>query len=110
MIMVSFLMTPVAADPQTLRTKATWMSGDFGKIARAYERGAADFINRLNFGPGARVLDVACGTGNLAIPIARTGARVTGIDIAPNLIEQARSWALEEDLTIWFEEGDVEEM
>jgi SAM-dependent methyltransferase len=103
-------VTPVATDPQTLRAKATWMAGDFGRIAKSYEQGAAEFVKRLNFGPGARVLDVACGTGNLTIPIALSGARVTGIDLAPNLIDQARAWAMEQDLTIWFEEGDVEEM
>jgi ubiquinone/menaquinone biosynthesis C-methylase UbiE len=86
------------------------MAGDFGKIARAYEPGAAEFIARLNLRPGDRVLDVACGTGNLAIPAARTGARVTGIDIAPNLLEQAQAWARAEGLTIWVEEGNAEQM
>src|SRR4051794_2844033 len=76
--MLELMMAPVATNADTLRTKVTWMAGDFGKIAKAYERGAAEFIKRLNVGPGARVLDVACGTGNLAIPAARTGARVRG--------------------------------
>jgi SAM-dependent methyltransferase len=86
------------------------MSGDFGKIARSYAPGAAEFIDRLNFQPGDRVLDVASGTGNLAIPAARTGASVTGIDIAPNLVEQARAWARAEGLSIAFEEGNAEQM
>jgi ubiquinone/menaquinone biosynthesis C-methylase UbiE len=108
--MTTSTLAAVEIDALTARTKATWMAGDFGKIARAYEPGAAEFIARLNFRPGDRVLDVACGTGNLAIPAARTGARVTGIDIAPNLIEQAQAWARAEDLKIWFEEGDAEQM
>src|SRR5215218_2666671 len=108
--MLELMTAPVATNADTLRTKVTWMAGDFGKIAKAYERGAAEFINRLNVGPGARVLDVACGTGNLAIPAARTGARVRGIDIAPNLLKQARGWAEAERLTIWFDEGDAEHM
>jgi SAM-dependent methyltransferase len=57
-----------------------------------------------------RVLDVACGTGNLAIPAARLGAVVTGVDIAPNLIEQARENARREGLTIQFDEGDAENL
>lgn len=102
-------MTP-ASDALTERTRATWMAGDFGKIAKSYEPGAAEFITRLNLQPGEQVLDVACGTGNLAIPAARNGAQVTGIDIAPNLVEQAQAWARHEGLAIHFEEGNVEQM
>jgi ubiquinone/menaquinone biosynthesis C-methylase UbiE len=101
---------PVETDALTVRTKATWMAGDFGKIAKSYESGAAEFIARLNFQPNERVLDVACGTGNLAIPAARTGAQVIGIDIAPNLVEQAQAWARTEGLAIRFEEGNAEQM
>lgn len=90
------------------RLKGTWSAGDFGRIAASYETGAADFIDRLNFKPGQRVLDVACGTGNLAIPTARAGAKVVGIDIAPNLVEQARQRAAAARLDIQFDEGDAE--
>ena len=65
---------------------------------------------RLALKPGTRVLDVACGSGNLAIPAARAGAVVTGVDIAPNLIEQARARAASEGLTIQFDEGDAESL
>jgi ubiquinone/menaquinone biosynthesis C-methylase UbiE len=58
----------------------------------------------------ARVLDVACGTGNLAIPAARKGAQVWGIDIAPNSLEQARQRAAAEGLQAMFEEGDAEQL
>ena len=70
------------------KLKAVWSAGDFGQIAKYYVNDAADFIKRLNLKPGMTVLDVACGTGNLAIPAARTGASVTGVDIAPNSVEQ----------------------
>jgi len=106
-------MNPVTAAPTDVlsaRTKATWMAGDFGKIAQSYAPGATEFITRLNLQPGNQVLDVACGTGNLTIPAARTGAKVTGIDIAPNLVEQAQAWARLEGLTVAVEEGDVEQM
>jgi SAM-dependent methyltransferase len=95
-------------DPLTERIQATWTSGDFGRIAKGYERGAAEFIERLRLLPGEPVLDLACGTGNLALPAARTGARVAGIDIAPNLIDQARENAAREGLPIDFEVGDAE--
>jgi SAM-dependent methyltransferase len=92
------------------RLKGTWSAGDFGRIAVSYEVGAADFISRLAFKPRQRVLDVACGTGNLAIPAARAGAEVIGIDIAPNLVGQARQRAASERLAIKFEEGDAERL
>lgn len=97
-------------DSPNARTKATWMAGDFGKIAKSYEAGAADFINRLRLQPHSQVLDVACGTGNLTIPAARTGANVTGIDIATNLVEQAQARARVEGLTVTVEEGNAEQL
>src|SRR4029079_11425411 len=93
-----------------LKTKlrATWIAGDFGEIARYYADQAEDFVKRLDLKRGRKVLDVACGTGNLALPAARTGATVTGVDIAPNLVEQARENAKREGLNVQFDEGDAE--
>jgi ubiquinone/menaquinone biosynthesis C-methylase UbiE len=90
------------------RLRATWIAGDFGQIAKAYTTEAEDFVNRLNLKAGTKVLDVACGTGNTALPAARAGADVTGVDIAPNLIEQAREKAKLEGLNAKFDEGDAE--
>jgi SAM-dependent methyltransferase len=90
--------------------KATWMAGDFGKIARLQERTGEEFVQRLGLRPGMRVLDVACGTGNQSIPAARTGADVTGVDIATNLLEQARKRAEAEGLKARFIEGDAEQL
>jgi len=90
------------------RLRATWIAGDFGEIARFYADQAEDFITRLELKPGMNVLDVACGTGNLALPAARTGATVTGVDIAPNLVEQARENAKAAGLNAQFDEGDAE--
>ena len=101
--------TPII-DPLTERSRATWTSGDFGRIAAGYVRGAGEFIARLELGAGERVLDVACGTGNLAIPAARTGATVTGVDIAPNLVAQAKARAAAESLGISFDVGNAEEL
>ena len=100
----------VIIDPLTERSRATWTSGDFGRIAAGYVRGAGEFIARLELGAGERVLDVACGTGNLAIPAARTGASVTGIDIAPNLVAQAKARAEAESLAITFDVGNAEQL
>ena len=92
------------------RLKGMWMSGDFGEVARRIEASAEEFIARLELKPGTRVLDVACGTGNLAVPAARAGAIVTGVDIATNLIEQARARDASEGLAIQFDEGDAEKL
>lgn len=92
------------------RQKATWESGDFGQIARSIENFAEEFMAGLPLQPGLRVLDVACGTGNLAVIAARAGCAVNGIDIATNLVAQARARADEAGLAITFEEGDAEAM
>lgn len=92
------------------RIKATWMSGDYPQIAHFTEGTAQAFIDRLRLQPGSKVLDVACGNGNLAIPAAKAGAVVTGIDIAPNLLDQARERAVREGVDIQFDEGDAEDL
>ena len=97
-------------DALTQRVQATWTAGDFGRIAKGYESGAAEFVARLELGQAEAVLDVACGTGNLSLPAARAGASVTGIDIAPNLIAQAETNAASEALSIAFEVGDAERL
>jgi ubiquinone/menaquinone biosynthesis C-methylase UbiE len=92
------------------RMRDTWMAGDFGQIAQYSAKGGEEFVTRLAISRGMRVLDVACGTGNLAVPAARTGAQVTGVDIAPNLLEQARQRAAGQGLLATFEEGDAEQL
>src|SRR5262245_55238635 len=95
---------------EALKTKlrTTWIAGDFGEIASMYSPGALEFVDRLGIKPGMKVLDVACGTGNTALPEARLGADVIGVDIAPNLLEQARANASRAGLQIQFDEGDAE--
>lgn len=92
------------------RMKASWMAGDFGQIANYSAKASEEFVARTEIRPGAQVLDVACGTGNSAIPAAQAGGVVTGVDIATNLLEQARKRAAAEGLKMSFEEGDAEEL
>ena len=99
-----------AADPLVTRTRAVWTAGDFERIAAGYRPGAEAFISRLGLKKGEAVLDVACGTGNLTLPAARAGARVTGLDIAANLLVTARQRAAGEGLEIQFDEGNAEEL
>jgi SAM-dependent methyltransferase len=88
--------------------RSTWMAGDFGVVAKTISGGAEAFIARLDITAGSRVLDVACGTGNTSLPLAKQGCIVTGVDIAPNLLVQARERAAAEGLSIQFDEGDAE--
>ncbi len=101
-------MSDVPMDRIKESMQIAWMAGDFGVIAKTISGGAEKFVEALEIKPGMCVLDVATGTGNLAIPIARKGAKVIGVDIAANLLEQARERAKAEGLEVQFDEGDAE--
>lgn len=106
-------MQTVAPDFSQLKSnlKAVWMAGDFGQIANYSASTAAEFVRRTEIKTGSRILDVACGTGNVSIPAARAGGAVTGVDIATNLLEQAKQRAAAEKLDVLqFKEGDAEEL
>ena len=105
-------MGSTAPDITALKSKMreAWMAGDFGVIARYAEKAEEEFVERLQLAPGTRVLDVACGTGNTAIPAARAGAQVIGVDIASNLVTQARERARQAGVTAEFREGDAEQL
>ncbi len=90
--------------------RSIWMAGDFGVVAKTIAADAEAFIARLAIPSGSHVLDIACGTGNTSIPLAHQGCIVTGVDIAPNLLAQARERAAAEHLTITFDEGDAEQL
>ena len=72
------------------------------------EGGAREFYERLDIAPGCRLLDVACGSGQLALMAAKDGIEVTGVDIAATLVERARARAQAEGLRARFEEADAE--
>ena len=95
-------MMTMTLEMESLKTRlrTTWMSGDYGYFAKYLLPGAMDFLKRLDVAPGTKMLDVACGAGQIAIPAARAGVKVTGIDIAPNLIDQAQARARAEKLEI----------
>jgi SAM-dependent methyltransferase len=90
------------------RLKTIWMAGDYDRFSRYLESGAQEFYERLHFAPGSRLLDVGCGSGQLALIAAKDGLDVTGIDIAGNLVERARVRAQALGLRARFEEADAE--
>src|SRR6185503_13586719 len=92
-------------DPKTM-----WGSGNYAAVAdRILDAGEA-VVERGGVGAGMDVLDVACGTGNATIPAAKAGARVTGLDFAPALVEIARERAADAMVEIDFLEGDAQEL
>lgn len=105
--------TAVAA-PEMVRLKnglrGMWMSGDYDRFSRYMEAGTRDFYERLEVASGCRLLDVGCGAGQLALIAARDGVDVTGVDIAPNLVERAAARARAEGLKARFLEGDAEDL
>jgi len=90
------------------RLKATWSAGDYDRFSRYMEQGARIFYEQLDIPPGRQMLDVACGSGQLALWAARDGVSVTGVDIAPNLVKRAQARAHAEGLNARFLEGDAE--
>jgi ubiquinone/menaquinone biosynthesis C-methylase UbiE len=97
-------------DPLTERALTTWSAGDYDRIAAGFRREANAFVERLGLRRGLDVLDAACGTGNLTIPAAKSGARVTGFDLVPALLEVAARRAIMDQLWINFDQGTVEEV
>jgi SAM-dependent methyltransferase len=103
------LLTPETEDLKR-RLKATWNEGDYDTFSRYMEGDAERFYQRLNVAPGSTLLDVGCGSGQLALIAARAGARVTGCDIASNWVEKARARAAAEGLDARFDEADAESL
>jgi SAM-dependent methyltransferase len=92
------------------RARAIWGAGDFDAIAARIRDVGQGLVDRLEIQAGERVLDVACGTGNVSLPAAATGADVTGVDISPKLLEDARRNAANAGVEIEFVEGDAQDM
>jgi SAM-dependent methyltransferase len=92
------------------RQAAVWGSAPWERLAADAAGIHDDQIARLGVTPGERWLDLATGTGAIALRAARRGAAVTGQDLAPGLINTARRLAAEEDLEVVFEVGDCEEL
>jgi len=90
--------------------KQMWTAGDFADIARTIEEVAELIVERAGAGPGTEMLDVATGSGNVAIPAAQRGARVTGLDLTPKLLDAARRRAAEAGVEVQWIEGDAEQL
>jgi SAM-dependent methyltransferase len=99
-----------AIDVLKTRLKATWMDGNYDYFSRFMASSAVQFLDRLTIPPGAALLDVACGSGQVALLAAERGLKVTGVDIATNSILAARGRAVAAGLDARFDEGDAENL
>lgn len=90
------------------RLKETWSAGNYDLFSRYMEQGARTFYEQLDVSAGCQLLDVACGSGQLALWAARDGVSVTGVDIAQTLVRRAQARADAEGLNARFIEGDAE--
>ncbi|HEU0304207.1 MAG TPA: methyltransferase domain-containing protein [Gaiellaceae bacterium] len=100
----------VQLDEFKARQRAAWEAGDYATLSRYIEDIGERVVAGAGIEPGMRVLDVACGSGNAAIQSARAGAQVTGLDLAPKLLEQGREKAAAEGLDLEWVEGDAEKL
>lgn len=96
------------AAPAVNPNKALWEKGDFTRIADTMRASGEAFVQRIGVRPGHAVLDLGCGDGTTAIPAARLGATVRGVDIAANLVAAGQARAARFGLgNCTFEEGDA---
>lgn len=97
-------MTPTALNPN----KALWEKGDFTRIADTMRESGEELVSKLGIKKGQNVLDLGCGDGTTAIPEAKLGAYVLGVDIARNLVAAGNKRAKAQGLTnCTFQEGDA---
>ncbi len=91
--------------------KALWEKGDFTRIAASMRDSGEELVGRLGITKELKVLDLGCGDGTTAVPAARLGAEVLGVDIASNLVEAGNRRAKEAGLdNLRFQEGDASDL
>src|SRR5262245_59385182 len=88
--------------------KALWEKGDFTRLAATMRESGETLVQSLGITKGLKVLDLGCGDGTTALPAAKLGADVLGVDIARNLVEAGNKRAAEHGLAnCRFQEGDA---
>jgi SAM-dependent methyltransferase len=92
------------------RQRAMWAAGDYATLSDYIRDVGEHLVGRVGVEPGMRVLDVACGTGNAAIPAARAGGVVTGLDLVPELLDGGRVKAGDAGVEVEWVEGDAEQL
>ena len=94
-----------------LAHRATWAAGDYASVAEVIDEvPPRDLLDRIPLEPGQEVLDVATGTGNVALQAAAAGTQVVGLDITPELLATARRRAEQHRVAVEWLEGDAEDL
>lgn len=102
------MQTETTISKETNPNKALWEKGDFTRLAQTMRESGTALVTQLNINKANQVLDLGCGDGTTAIPAAKLGANVQGVDIAENLVAAGNNRAKEEGLTnITFLQGDA---
>lgn len=100
----------IEIDTIKAKHKATWEDGNYAEFSTYMHDGALEILHGWDLAEAETLLDVGCGSGQTAIPAAKMGLKVTGVDIAENLIEHARKSAKKANLKTQFDVGDAENL
>lgn len=100
----------VVVDPQKERDRIVWATGNYAAVAQLLVEPAHRLIDRAGIVRDMAVLDVATGTGNVAIPAAKRGASVVGLDLTPHMIDKARARARAAGVQVDWVIGDAEDL
>jgi ubiquinone/menaquinone biosynthesis C-methylase UbiE len=106
----SATIPPATLDAIKERQRATWGSGDYGKIGITLQIVGESLCEAVDLRPGSKVLDVAAGNGNVSLAAARRWCDVTSTDYVPALLEAGRRRAEADGLSIRFQQADVESL
>ncbi len=100
----------LAVDVRTQVERLIWSSGDYAAVAQLIVEPALRLVEAAEITPGMAVLDVAAGTGNVAIAAAKRGAMVVGVDLTPELLEKARARSDAAGVSVDWREGDADQL
>ncbi|MEM1348564.1 MAG: class I SAM-dependent methyltransferase [Myxococcota bacterium] len=92
------------------QTVAMWTRGDYRIVGDWFTHASIRALDHLDLEPGVQLLDVACGTGAVAIAAAQRGARVTGVDLTPSMLEEAKRRAATAGVEVNWVRGSFEEL
>jgi ubiquinone/menaquinone biosynthesis C-methylase UbiE len=104
------LDTPIRDDQSVAAThRAMWALGDYALMAEEVMAPLGPIlVTAAGIGPGARVLDVAAGSGNISLPAAETGAAVVSTDLTPELLQRSKARAAQRGLTLDYQESNAQ--